>query len=239
MERILIMVLGLLPRIPVWAFKVWTWPRNDRHSREEKYALLQNITRHACKAGRVTIHAYGTENIPSQSGFIFFPNHQGLFDSLTFLTSCPQPFSVVMKKETAEWILVKQVRLMLNAILLDRSSVRNAVEVINEMTDRVRNGENFLIFPEGTRSKKGNVIGEFKGGTFKSALKSRCPIVPVALIDCFKPFDTHTVRPVTVQIHYLPPIPWEEYQGMRTKEIARMVRERIETVVKENTVFPD
>ena len=126
------------------------------------------------------------------------------------------------------------MRLLLNAILLDRSSVKNAVEVINEMTDRVKNGENFLIFPEGTRSKKGNVIGEFKGGTFKSALRSRCPIVPVALIDCFKPFDTHTIRPVTVQIHYLPPIPWEEYQGMRTKEIARMVRERIEAVVQEN-----
>ena len=78
------------------------------------------------------------------------------------------------------------------------------------------------------------MIGEFKGGTFKSALRSRCPIVPVALIDCFKPFDTHTIRPVTVQIHYLPPIPWEEYQGMRTKEIARMVRERIEAVVQEN-----
>lgn len=234
MERILLMVLRLLPRVPAWAFKVWTWPHNDRHSLEEKYALLQEITRHACRAGRVTLETHGLENIPAESGFIFFPNHQGFFDGLTFLATCPQPFSVVMKKETANWILVKQVRLLLHAILLDRDNIRNAVEVISEMTERVKNGENFLIFPEGTRSREGNKIGEFKGGTFKSALRSHCPIVPVALVDCFKPFDTHSIRPVTVQIHYLPPIFYEEYQGMRTKEIARMVRERIETVVQEN-----
>ena len=37
----------------------------------------------------------------------------------------------------------------------------------------VKNGKNFLIFPEGTRSKNGNVIGEFKGGSFKSCNKSK------------------------------------------------------------------
>ena len=233
MERILLMVLRLLPRVPAWAFKVWTWPHSDKHSAGEKYALLQHITRQACRAGRVTLDVHGLENIPSRSGFIFFPNHQGFFDGLTFLATCPQPFSVVMKKETANWILVKQVRLLLHAILLDRSDIKNAVEVIGEMTERVKDGENFLIFPEGTRSRRGNEIGEFKGGTFKSALRSHCPIVPVALIDSFKPFDTHSIRPVTVQIHYLPPIPYEEYQGMRTKEIARMVRGRIEETIEE------
>lgn len=235
MERILLMVLRLLPHVPGWAFKVWTWPYNDKHSLKEKYALLQHITRRACQAGRVTLEMHGLENIPEQPGFIFFPNHQGFFDGLTFLATCPQPFSVVMKKETANWILVKQVRLLLGAILLDRSSLKNAVEVINEMAARVKNGENFLIFPEGTRSRRGNEVGEFKGGTFKSAMGSRCPIVPVALIDCFRPFDTHSIKPVTVQIHYLPPIPYEEYQGMRTKEIAHMVRERIEAVIQANT----
>lgn len=234
MERILMMVLRLLPHVPGWAFKIWTWAGNDKHSLEEKYTLLQHVTRQACRAGRVELDVHGLENIPKESGFIFFPNHQGFFDGLTFLATCPQPFSVVMKKETADWILVKQVRLLLNALLLDRSSVKDAVRVIGDMTERVKNGENFLIFPEGTRSKNGNRMGEFKGGTFKAALGSRCPIVPVALIDCFKPFDTHSIKPVTVQIHYLPPIPYEEYQGMRTKEIARMVRDRIDAVIQTN-----
>ena len=139
-----------------------------------------------------------------------------------------------MKKEAANWLLVKQVRLMLNAIPLDRESMKDSIRVITEMTERVKNKENFLIFPEGTRSRSGNKLQEFKGGSFKSALRAHAPIVPVALIDSFKPFDTHTIRPVTVQIHYLAPIPYEEYQGMRTKEIAHMVHDRIEEVVNAN-----
>ena len=238
MERILLMVLRLLPHVPGWAFKLWTWAGNDKHSLEEKYALLQMITRNACRAGRVTIEAYGIENIPENPGFIFFPNHQGFFDVLTFLATCPQPFSLVMKKEAANWLLVKQVRLLLKALPLDRESMQDAVRVINEMTERVKNGENFLIFPEGTRSRNGNEMQEFKGGSFKSAKRARCPIVPVALIDSFKPFDTHSIRPVTVQIHYLPPIPCEEYKDMRTMEIARMVHDQIEAVVKANSSSP-
>ena len=234
MERILIMVLRLLPHVPGWAYKLWTWAGNDKHSLDEKYALLQMITRNACRAGRVTIDAHGVENIPSEPGFVFFPNHQGFFDVLTFLATCPYPFSLVMKKKAANWLLVKQVRLMLNAIPLDRESMKDSIRVITEMTERVKNKENFLIFPEGTRSRSGNKLQEFKGGSFKSALRAHAPIVPVALIDSFKPFDTHTIRPVTVQIHYLAPIPYEEYQGMRTKEIAHMVHDRIEEVVNAN-----
>ena len=62
-------------------------------------------------------------------------------------------------------------------------------------------------------------------------VKAKCPIVPVALKNCFVPFDSNTVRPVTVEVHFLDPIPYEEYQGMKTTEIAEMVKKRIEAVV--------
>lgn len=54
------------------------------------------------------------------------------------------------------------------------------------------------------------MIGEFKGGSFKAATKARCPIVPVALIDSFKPFDTNTISQVTVQVHFMEPLYYEE-----------------------------
>ena len=115
--------------------------------------------------------------------------------------------------------------------MMDRNDIRQSLQVIVNVTNEVKNGRNYLIFPEGTRSKMGNEMLEFKGGSFKAATKAKCPIVPVALKNCFVPFDSNTVRPVTVEVHFLDPIPYEEYQGMKTTEIAEMVKKRIEAVV--------
>ncbi len=77
----------------------------------------------------------------------------------------------------------------------------------------------------------GNRLLPFKGGTFKSAVKAKCPIVPCALIDSFKPFDEKSIEPVTVKLIYLKPILYEEYAAMKTPEIAELVRQRIETAM--------
>ena len=58
--------------------------------------------------------------------------------------------------------------------------------------------------------------------------------MPVALIDSFKPFDTNTIKPVTVQVHFLKPLTYEEYKDMKTTEIAALVEERIQRVIDEN-----
>src|SRR5699024_12242575 len=95
---------------------------------------------------------------------------------------------------------------MLEYVPLDRKNVRDGARVIKYVSDEVANGQNFFVFPEGTRSKDGNNILEFKGGTFKIATKAKAPIVPVALIDCYKVFDNNTIKKPTAQIHYLPPL---------------------------------
>ena len=59
------------------------------------------------------------------------------------------------------------------------------------------------------------------------------PHRPVALIDSFKPFDTNTISPVTVQVHFLEPLLYEDYKDLKTNEIAAMVKDRIqETITK-------
>ena len=122
----------------------------------------------------------------------------------------------------------------MKAYMLDREDVRQAMRVIIDVTKEVKKGRNYLIFAEGTRSKKGNKIGNFKGGSFKSATKAQCPIVPVALIDSFKPFDTNSIRPVTVQVHFMKPLYYEEYKNMKTTEIASVVQQRIQETIDKN-----
>ena len=206
----------------------------DKYSEEDMYAFLRWIDLHANRGGRVHIDAHGRENIPDKDGFMFFPNHQGLYDVLAIIEASPRPFSVVAKKEIAKIPFLKQIFACMKAFMLDREDVRQAMQVIINVTKEVQKGRNYLIFAEGTRSKKGNHVGSFKGGSFKAATKARCPIVPVALIDSFKPFDTNTIKPVTVQVHFLKPLTYEEYKDMKTTEIAALVEERIQRVIDEN-----
>lgn len=56
----------------------------------------------------------------------------------------------------------------------------------------------------------------------------------MALIDSYKSFDTNSIKPVTVQIHFLKPLKYEEYKEMRTTEIAKIVKERIQKAIEEN-----
>ena len=104
-----------------------------------------------------------------------FPNHQGLFDALAFLQTHERPFVTVMKKEVKDIPLLKQVIQLLQAEIIDREDIRQSMQVIMNMTRRVKNGENFLIFAEGTRSRKGNQLLDFKGGSFKVLLMQNAP----------------------------------------------------------------
>ena len=219
--------------LPWMLIKLFRYASNvDKYEEQERYALLKKIVGYANRGGNVEIQSFGTENIPKESGFMFFPNHQGLYDVLAMIDGCDQPLSVVSKKEVRNVPLLKQVFKIMKALFIDREDVRQSMTIIMQVSKEVAEGRNYVIFPEGTRIKNGNQVGEFKGGSFKAATKAKCPIVPVALIDSFKPFDTKSIQPVTVQVHYLEPLLYEEYKEMSTNEIAREVRERIVRVIE-------
>lgn len=235
MKRILLMVFRNILLVPyMWCRLCYHASHTDKYTEEEQYKLLKFIVLRANKGGNVTIETHGIENIPEESGFMFFPNHQGLYDVLAILEACPKPFSVVAKKEIRNIQFLKQVFACMKAYMLDRENVRQAMQVIIDVSNEVKNGRNYLIFAEGTRSKNGNQIGEFKGGSFKAATKAKCPIVPVALIDSFKPFDTNTISKVTVQVYFLKPLCYDDYKDMKTNEIAAVIHNQIQDTINKN-----
>ncbi len=231
MYRIAMMVFRLFFKVPYYLLRVWWCGKSKKITHEESYNVIKKVTKSANRAGRVKIESYGLENIPKENGFVFFPNHQGLYDVLAFLDSCPVPFAFVIKKEARNIILLKQVSEALGSISIDRENIRQSMKVIQQVTEEVKGGKNFLIFAEGTRSREGNILQDFKGGSFKSAVKAKCPIVPCALIDAFKPFDEKSIKPLTVKIIYLPPLYYNEYKDMKTIEIAAEVKSRIEQAI--------
>lgn len=225
--RIALMVIRLILFVPYYFAKICWYGKKKEYDFEKAYAFISHVAQRACAAGRVHLVAEGIENLPKEKGFLLTPNHQGLFDALVFLSTCPSPFTVVIKKEASHIILLKQVVEALRAHPIDRSDIRQSMQVIKASSNDLKEGRSVLIFPEGTRSKEGNKIGEFKGGSFKAATMTQAPIVPCVLIDSFKPFDENSIKPVTVRVAYLPPLYYEEYKNMKTTEIAEEVQKRV------------
>ena len=62
-------------------------------------------------------------------------------------------------------------------------------------------------------------------------MKAKCPIIPVAIIDSYKAFDTGSTENVNVQVHYLEPITYDEYKMLKTTEVAEIVKEKIKNTI--------
>ena len=234
MNRIVTMVLKNLGIVPGAWFKLCKYARHvDDYPETQRYQHIQYILRRAIRGGNVELTVTGQENIPTKGGFMLYSNHQGMFDVLAIAATCDTPIGAVLKKELYDIPFLHQIALCTKSYAMDREDVRQSLRVIQQVTEEVKNGRNYLIFPEGTRSRKGNEMLEFHGGSFRCATKSGCPIIPIALVDCFKVLDQPGSKPVSVQIHYLKPITQEEYAGMKPAEVAALVKSRIQEKLDE------
>ena len=229
MNRIVTMLLKNLPILPGAWTKLCRYAKHpERYEEQEMYNHIQYILKKAVNGGNVDLQVSGLENIPEEGGFLLYANHQGLFDVLAVAATCNRPLGAILKIELKDTPFLKQIIACTKSFPMDRDDVRQSLTVIQNVIKEVSAGRNYLIFPEGTRSKNSNNLLEFHNGSFRCAVKSKCPVVPIALVDCYKVLDQKGSKPVSVQIHYLSPIPYEEYKDMNTKELAALVRQRIE-----------
>ena len=236
MNRLALMVIRNIFLVPGAYWKLCHYARHtEKYSEEEKYRHIQYIFRQAVKSGNIDLQVSGVENIPKENGFMIYSNHQGLFDIMAISVACERPWAAVLKKELYNIPFMKQIVDCTKSFPMDREDIRQSMQVIQAVTKEVKKGRNYLIFPEGTRSKNGNRMLEFHSGSFKCATKAKCPILPVALIDSHKVLDQKGSKKVTVQVRYLEPIYYEEYKDLNTVELAQMVRKRIEKVVLEKS----
>lgn len=231
MGRIAFIIMRMNVMVVYYFLKIWSFAKKKVKDPEGIHSTLKAACKMVYKKGRITAIVEGEENLPKEDGFMFYPNHQGLFDVLIFLENCPKSFAFIIKKEAGKIILLKQIIEATGSLCMDRKDLKQSIGVIHEATEQVKKGRNFLIFAEGTRSKEGNKVGELKGGSFKIAYNAKCPIVPCALVDAYRPFDEKGLKPVTVKLRYLEPIPYDEYKDMKSNELAKEVKRRIEEAI--------
>ena len=235
MNRLVMMVLKNIHVAPAAFARLWRYAAHpENYTEMEMWNHIHYIMQRAVMAGNIDLQVTGLENLPEEDGFMLYANHQGMFDVVAIAATWERPLAAVLKKELGDVPLLKQIRLCTKSFAMDREDVRQSLEVIQNVTKEVQMGRNYLIFPEGTRSKNGNVMGEFHGGSFRAAMKAKCPILPLCFVDSFKVLDQKGSKRVSVQMHYLKPIPYEEYKDMKTVEVADLVKSRIQEVLDAN-----
>ncbi len=210
-----------------------------RFSLAVRYRVDRFIARYIVRFGRIRLEVTGTENLPRDDGYLLTSNHQGKLDALAIMSAHDAPCGVVIDSETAKTVLVRQFVDMVDGVCLDRNDMRQARDAIRQMARQVADGQRMLIFPEGGYTDNHNRVADFKTGAFKGASYARAAIVPVALVDSWKPFGgSFGLKRIVVQVHFLEPIFYEDYHKMKSADLAELVRSRIIEVVSRETGEP-
>ncbi len=206
----------------------------EPYSEEENYAYMKWVTNELLHTGHIRVESYGMEHLPQEGGYLMCPNHQGKLDAYAIVAAHPLPCTVVMDEAKSYTIFVREIIDMMCGQRLELNNPRKAVGVIKAITEEVAAGRRYILFPEsGYTKEKKNTLIDFKAGCFKIAVNSKMPIVPVVLVDTYKAFNSWQLIPVTVQVHFLPPIAYEELQDLKTVQIAALVQSRIQQKLDE------
>lgn len=203
----------------------------NNYSEKYRYSMARHMVSVMKFNGRIHTKVYGIENMPKEGGYVMYPNHQGKYDVLGIIHAHVEPCTFVIDKKRSGIPFAKEFTKLLTASELDKTDMKSQVKTIENVIKQVKNGRKYIIFPEGGYSDNNNTVHDFMPGTFKCSLKSKTPIVPIAIIDSYKVFGVNSLKPVSTQVHFLKPIYYEDYKDLTTKQIASMVKNKIENVV--------
>lgn len=228
MLRLGFVVVITLPFIIYYLTKAKLIKRfNGDFPEEKRYRMARRCIRIMMRCGRIETEYTGQEYLPEEGGYVMYPNHQGKYDSLGIMYAHPRPCTLVMDYDRSRLPIVGPFIDLVQGKRLDKGDMRNQVKTILQIAEEVHNGRRYIVFPEGGYDHNKNDVQDFMPGSFKCATKANAPIVPVALIDSYKPFGMNSLRKVRTQVHFLKPLFYEEYKEMTTPQIAELVKERI------------
>lgn len=175
-----------------------------------------------------TVEVIGAEKVPTDQSLVFVANHQGNFDIPLISGFVPTAKGFVSKEEIGNIFIFGKWMKLMNCVCIKRGNPREALKSINEAAKQIKAGYSQVIFPEGTRSRDGQ-IKDFKSGALKIAIKSKAPIVPITIIgtkDIMKK-KSPIIRPASVKLIISDPIIVEDES---TNELA----DKLQAIIQGN-----
>jgi 1-acyl-sn-glycerol-3-phosphate acyltransferase len=176
----------------------------------------------------IKVKVIGAENLLYGKPQIFMSNHQSDFDILILLAYIPVQFRWIAKKELFSIPVFGAAMRSAGYIEIDRSNREKSLQSVDEAALRIRKGKSIMTFPEGTRSRNGE-IKPFKHGTFHLAITSGVPIVPVSIVGSGKIMSKRSLRINAGQIKLIigKPVEVQNFDIEKRYELIETVRNEI------------
>ena len=179
----------------------------------------------------------GREHLPRGQAVVFCSNHQSNVDPPILFQVLHPRLHVLFKRELTKLPLLGRVFQIGGFVPIDRSSREHSMAAIERAAASLRAGNSFLTFPEGTRSRTGDLL-PFKRGPFLMALKAQVPVVPVAIQGGTASMrkGSWIVRPTTVSVRIGAPVETRGLDLSDREQLADTVRARVEALLAQGPV---
>ena len=174
----------------------------------------------------------GREHLPAGRAVVFCCNHQSNIDPPILFQALHPRLHVLFKRELTKLPLLGKAFQMGGFVPIDRVSREHSMAAIELAAQSLREGNSFLTFPEGTRSRTGALL-PFKRGPFLMALKAQVPVVPVAIQGATASMrkGSPIVRPTTVSVRIGEPVETRGMDLSDREKLADLVRARVEELL--------
>ena len=182
----------------------------------------------------IRLDVRGGEKIPTDRAVVFMPNHQSFCDPPAVLTVLP-PVLVLLKESLFRIPILGLAMRRHGFVAIAREHRERALRSVEEAAAKLRAGNSFLVYPEGTRTRDGRLL-PFKRGAFLMALRAQAPIVPVSVSGAFKVMrkGQMTLHPGTVRITFHDPIPTEDCSEGGRDTLVQKVRAAVASGLTED-----
>ena len=178
----------------------------------------------------ISVKVTGKEKINKRQSYVIVANHQSAYDIFVLYGYLGIDFKWVMKKEIRKIPGVGFGSNAVGHIFIDRSNSKAAIETIAAAKSRIKDGTSVVIFPEGTRSKDGQLLA-FKKGAFRFAFDLDLPVLPLTIngTDKIMPTGGLNIFPGKARLIIHDPIDINRFKPERINDLIQETRSAIQS----------
>ncbi len=238
LEIVLGILIGLVISVAHRIFFLFIMAIINNHSKPQKKFNMFYF-RCVCSAfmiiTRVHYKVEGIENVDFSKTYLFVGNHKSNEDFMYLSVPLKKmKLGYLAKMEVGDSFFGKRYAKQLDCVLLNRSNDKEGAKSIINVINNIKKGTSMMIFPEGLRTDRStNKMIEGHPGSYKVAVKTHVPIVPISFINTHKIMKNAPFRKTKVKVIFHKPIEYDEYKDLNTIEIEEKVRNIVNSVIPE------